>query len=520
MNATLLTASFLLTVPVDPPEPVAELPGLEYVDQGKFDPALNGYEVPSGIRLEVVEDVPYLPRGDVTFAGRRYRITPDETIIRFQSDPSRSEVFATGLSGSFPRLTFDGVGNLFAVAGDREQTWLYHIPEGSRKPRPIHQLTGLKPTSLSYFEESQLPLMYRGVLYADFSKRRVRAMALEPRGATFKVSHQFTLLQSDDPKFEPINVRVGPDGAIQIRDSRERTYRLRWTGGTVGPFAEEVPEIPLREKSCLQKLSDPETTDDAKLISYLDSEDWTVRRTAGQELVQRGERTRPALLKLVQDREEAETHARIEAVIALNQLWNDDVRDAFVNLLRDPDRDIRRLVVEGLTEGVQPGDGLTLEKLIQAMGDEDGAVRRAVAKAIARIGKAKTAWVLVNSVLYDAGEDAVLSEGFIRALELTGDAGMNELLQALDSGSAEDRNGVVKALLRVRHPAGIHAIQKALYNPHLDPTQKASLIRSLGEFDPDTRRVAGKPQTLLEYLAGKNRSPAEQQAALKILQGW
>ena len=87
MNLALLNAALLIAVPADPSERVQELPGLEYVDQGKFDPALKGYEAPAGLRVELVpENAPGSDDASPAFAGREFRVSDAGDVTRVRPD--------------------------------------------------------------------------------------------------------------------------------------------------------------------------------------------------------------------------------------------------------------------------------------------------------------------------------------------------------------------------------------------------------------------------------------------------
>ena len=102
------------------------------------------------------------------------------------------------------------------------------------------------PAGLLHYTGTAFPKEFRGVfIYPDVYRKSVRGYFVEPHGATFRITQEFTLMQSDDDYFRPCQAAMGPDGAIYILDWRTdsggagklwgdgvhgRLYRLSWSG--------------------------------------------------------------------------------------------------------------------------------------------------------------------------------------------------------------------------------------------------------------------------------------------------
>ena len=75
-------------------------------------------------------------------------------------------------------------------------------------------------------------------------RKVIRTYKVAPESATFKITHEFEFMKSDDPLFRPCQMVTGPDGAIYVCDWRTApaapaslrrrparpNYRITWTG--------------------------------------------------------------------------------------------------------------------------------------------------------------------------------------------------------------------------------------------------------------------------------------------------
>jgi HEAT repeat protein len=156
-----------------------------------------------------------------------------------------------------------------------------------------------------------------------------------------------------------------------------------------------------------------------------------------------------------------------------------------VELLEDPNPDVRRLAADGLGRHSPAGYKAAHEALVHALGDQDPAARRAIVLAMGKIAAANAEDPLVNAFQFDEGKDAYLSEGIVRAIEHLGKPGMDKLLALADSGMDKDLERVVEAFLSFRTRAAREALPVLLKNVHLTDEQKADLRRSASNHDDE-----------------------------------
>ncbi len=201
-------------------------------------------------------------------AGRVVNLTSGNT-YRFRPDGSRFEVFAHGQTNPFG-LAFDARGDVFTADSHSKPVYLL-VPggyyEGIGKQ---HDGLGFAPAitlddhgssaiaGIAHYSATQFPAEFRGNLFnGNPVTRRINRARLDWRGSSPSASRQPDFLTSDDPSFRPIQVKLGPDGALWVADfynpiighyetplthpNRDRTHgrvwRIVWRGldGNVAP---------------------------------------------------------------------------------------------------------------------------------------------------------------------------------------------------------------------------------------------------------------------------------------------
>jgi putative membrane-bound dehydrogenase-like protein len=494
--------------------------------------------------------------------GSRATVLRTGAIFRCRPDGSKMHVFALGFRNPYRDVAFDAVFNMFHVDNDNEDgskftgCRLMHVAEGSdfgwrlrigaRCCVPDHvrgavfgELPGkmpalLKtgrgaPAGLLIYNDTRFPEPYQGLLYyPDVFRKLIRAYKVEPKGASFAVAEEFELLKSDDPLFRPCQMVLGPDGAMYVCDWRTdsggagrlwgdnrhgRIYRLSWVGtGQKDEDGQEVdPARPLRGLDSWAKIA---KLGDADLFKTLGSKEFSDRQKAQRELVRRGVKHRPALLKLVADRKKS-LAARLAALGALQSFWNEDVEKGFCDLLADDEADLRRLAAEGLALNCKKGDQTAHEALLGRLDDAEPDVRRAVALAMGRIAAPGAADALVNAFKFDEGKDRYLQDGLVRAIERLGKEGMQKLMELADSGVDKERSKVVDAFLALRTRPAVPFLATLLKNPHLTVAQRAGLIRSYSNYLLDPPVKLGP---MVAYLTSHPKEDAQVKlAGLEVL---
>lgn len=150
--------------------------------------------------------------------------------FRFRPDGTRLEQWTWGQVNPFG-LSFDGRGNLFSA--DCHTKPIHQLLRGAYYPsfgKPhdglgygpemidhLHGSTGI--AGLVIYEADHFPEAWRGTAFiGNPVTGRINHDRLERRGSTFRAVEQPDFLSCDDPWFRPVDVQLGPDGALYVAD--------------------------------------------------------------------------------------------------------------------------------------------------------------------------------------------------------------------------------------------------------------------------------------------------------------
>jgi len=224
---------------------------------------------------------------------------------RFRPDGSAFEIYTHGQTNPFG-LTVDPLGNFYTADSHSKPVYML-VPggyyEGIGKQ---HDGLGFAPHitedghgstaigGIAYYADDKFPEEYRGNLFnGNPVTRRVNRDKLEWHGSTPQAIRQPDFLTSDDPWFRPVQVKLGPDGALWIADfynavighyefpladprrdhTHGRIWRIVYRGDNKDNVVTSVPD--------LGKL------DATQLVERLASSNLEERRLATNELLHR-----------------------------------------------------------------------------------------------------------------------------------------------------------------------------------------------------------------------------------------
>jgi glucose/arabinose dehydrogenase len=241
-------------------------------------------------------------------AGRTVKLTSGNT-YRFRPDGSRFEVHVHGQTNPYG-LAFDARGDLYTADSHSKPVYLL-IPggyyEGINKE---HDGLGYGPAitqddhgssaiaGIAHYSAAHFPPEFRDNLFnGNPVTRRINRARLEWRGSTPAATRQPDFLTSDDRAFRPVQVKLGPDGALWIADfynpiighyeaplthpardqKHGRIWRVVWRG------LDRFSPLPAPALPNLAQLKSPE------LAMRLTDPNLVVRSLAANELVVRSD---------------------------------------------------------------------------------------------------------------------------------------------------------------------------------------------------------------------------------------
>ena len=331
---------------------------------------------------------------------------PSGNTYRFRIDGSRIEHWTHGQVNPYG-LTFDAMGNLYSA--DCHSSPIYQLLRGGWYPSfgaPDDGL-GFAPTTIQHshgstaicgitmLDDPSWPEEFQGnLVIGNVMPSRINRDRIEWRGST-SVGHEMPdLVSVTDPWFRPVDLQLGPDGALWVADFYNRI---------IGHY--EVPLThPLRdrERGRIWRIVPPKGADLAKLTINSDSLNSLIaelasanrtRRTLAMNAIQ--DRTGSGAVAALHQAVDAakNSHQRVHALWLLRRfdaLQPAELRaagqsgDAMVRV--HAARVAADVLEQAFKPGAAPGTDLVAsahEIATQGLKDNDALVQRSAAEALA-----------------------------------------------------------------------------------------------------------------------------------------
>jgi putative heme-binding domain-containing protein len=313
--------------------------------------------------------------------------------FRFRPDGSHVEHFTHGRINPFG-LAYDERGYLYST--DCHTSPLYQLIRGADytqwgKEEAMGFAPDMKPlereatalAGIAYYADVKYPEEYQGNFYiGDAVASRVYRNSFTFKGSSpvGKLEEEFVL--SEDPWFRPVDVKLGPDGALYIAD---------FYNSIIGHY--EVPlNHPKRDKTRGRiwrisykgqgsEVKDLITASLAELLSSLDHDNLVVRLAAANQLDDRiGKAAIDPILELIAN-EDVSTRAYVHGLWVLHRL-NGLSNDLILRSAGHTDPIIRLHTMRVLSE--KDLDHSFFELVSKSLEDKDPHVKRAATELLVK----------------------------------------------------------------------------------------------------------------------------------------
>ena len=446
-------------------------------------------------------------------------------IWRFEPTSLALDVFARGWVNTWGHV-FDPWGRSLATDGAGGDGIYYAFPGAAYQtaygmPRTLR---GMNPGSpkfcgLEIIGGRHLPDDAQGVLVTnDFRANRVSRFRLTEKGSGFTSEKLPDLIHSPRVTFRPIDVKMGPDGAIYIADwynpiiqhgevdfrdpRRDRTHGRIWRVTAKGRSL--VPRIDFTKLSV------------AELLGQLASAESYARDMARRELfVRGGDAVRPQVdrwLASLDPRGPEFERLRLEALRLKQGLDTGSAGDIDATLLSavlgSPDSRARaaacRIVCDWANRLDKP-----VELLAPAVDDPAPQVRLEAVRALAALGGQRAAELALHAVDHERDE-ALDYSVWLTARELR-----DAWLPAAIAGTFDDGGKLSRLLFAVEAVDAADAVGRIatrLEQPAIPPADRAAALRCIARLGN-----ADQLRTIYDVVVNPATPPAEAATVLGLM---
>ncbi len=343
-----------------------------------------------------------------------------QLIWRYHPETRRYEVFAEGGGNAFG-VEIDAKGRIYSGHNGGDTRGFHYVQgaylqKGFNKHGPLsnpyafgyfpamkHNRVPRFTHTFVFYEADAFPERYRGLLFGVAPLlNHVVTSAIRPDGSSFQTRDVGLAVSSSDPWYRPVDIKLGPDGALYIADwyDRQVNHYLNHQG-QIEPGNGRIYRLRAKGDRAAAKSTDLATLSTPALVELLaDSNKWT-RETALRLIGDRKDQSLvPQLRELVGKRTGQDA---LETLWALNLMGGLDEATT-LKTLDYPDPFVRLWTARLACDGSKVSSSVAASLARRAAIEPEVEVRSQLACSAKRL-PARDALPIVRALLA-RGEDA------------------------------------------------------------------------------------------------------------------
>jgi putative membrane-bound dehydrogenase-like protein len=345
-----------------------------------------------------------------------------QLIWRYHPETRRYEVFAEGGGNAFG-VEIDARGRIYSGHNGGDTRGFHYVQggyfqKGFNKHGPLsnpyafgyfpamkHERVPRFTHTFVFYEADAFPTRYRGLLFgvAPLLHHVVMSEA-RPDGSSFQTRDVGLAVSSSDPWFQPVDIKLGPDGALYIADWYDRQINhYRNHEGQIDPASGRIYRLRARGPHTPGQTEDLASLDSARLIRLLGNPNKGTRQTVLRLIGDRKDSSiAPTLKRGIEDPSTPPQQA-LESLWALNLVGGLDDETA-LKTLDHPDPYVRLWTARLACDGSHVSTAMAAALARRAAIEPDVEVRSQLACSSRRL-PVRDALPVVRSLL-SRGQDA------------------------------------------------------------------------------------------------------------------
>jgi len=423
-------------------------------------------------------------------SGNTFRFRPDGTGVEFTT---------TGRVNPFG-YAMDEFGYMYSV--DCHSSPIYQLVRGAdyphfgKKPAGIgfgpammpHNYGSTALAGLEYYTGNQFPEAFQQSFYlGDVVKSRVYRATINMAGTTPVLHWQQDFIVSEDPWFRPVDIKLGPDGALYIADFYNRIighYEVALDHPGRDRQRGRIWRVTYEPNTSQHLSTNWQTAELPELIAALSDPSLTVRMTVADQIVDRyGEQAVMPIMELL-DAQQVTVEQFVHGIWILFRLDKID-QDLIARCLAH-DEDLVGIHMLHILFEMEDLDNQWLDRLRSLAAHENPHIRRAVLMILAKYPSYDQVEMLLDQGSGVAQQDTHLAYTIKQALR---DHLRNQEILTLvnqKDWNIDHSRQLAEAMIGVDTAPSAGFLVKYLENFNQDPDRLVNYVNHIARLLPES----------------------------------